>query len=132
MRGRRPPDSGADKYWRRTLVLSSPATCLSPLPPLASWVLYFVMDWAAEGRKSPVLWTVCEMAGLARSDGCNFLKDYDVAASRVPTVAAAAIRDCLVVAASLKPAIAAPANLSEKTVVELEQIQTVTLREGGS
>ena len=31
---------------------SPPATLSSPLPPLVPWVQKFLMDWAAEGRKS--------------------------------------------------------------------------------
>ena len=52
MRGWRPPDSGADKHWRRSSVPLPPATHFSPLPPLFPRVLYYAMDWAAEGRKS--------------------------------------------------------------------------------
>ena len=47
MRGWRPPDSGAAKYWRRGYLPLPPATRLSPLPPLASKVQNSVMDWAA-------------------------------------------------------------------------------------
>ena len=37
---------------RRVSCTSLPATLSSPLPPLIARVQYFVMDWAAEGRKS--------------------------------------------------------------------------------
>ena len=47
MRGWRPPDSGADKYWRQSSCTSPPATLSSPLPPLFPRVANIVMDWAA-------------------------------------------------------------------------------------
>ena len=53
--GWRPPESGADTYWRCVLLFALPATPSFSLPPLYTSAVFSVMDWAAEGRKSPRL-----------------------------------------------------------------------------
>ena len=61
-------------------------------------------------ERCDALWTVCEMAGAVLPDG------FDVAASLVLTVEAAAFRIGLDVSASLKPAVAAEATGKRKTL----------------
>ena len=73
--GWRPPDSGADKYLRCVLLLAPPATPSFLLPPLHPSVVFSVMDWAAEGRKSlfDPFWAVASSISFLRLSRCGHM-----------------------------------------------------------